>query len=155
MKINKYNWFQQVPWVFWWILKSVGSLGKLSNPQLVSEVLRWLSSLCSFAFFFCLLSFLGPHPQHVEVPRLGVKLELQLLAYARATSMPDPSHILDLQHSSRQCQILNILSEARDQTHNLMVPNWICFCCTTMGTLLSLLFFLVMPVAKAVTMPYP
>ena len=24
-------------------------------------------------FFFCLL---GPHPQHVEVPRLGVKLEL-------------------------------------------------------------------------------
>ena len=26
-------------------------------------------------FYFC---FLGPHPQHMEVPRLGVKLELQL-----------------------------------------------------------------------------
>ena len=31
----------------------------------------------SFFFFF---SFLGPHPQHMEVPRLGVKSELQLLA---------------------------------------------------------------------------
>ena len=26
------------------------------------------------------LVFLGPHPQHMEVPRLGVKLELELLA---------------------------------------------------------------------------
>ena len=29
------------------------------------------------------LSFLAPHLQHMEVPRLGVKLELQLLANAR------------------------------------------------------------------------
>uniref|UniRef100_A0A8D1VUY0 Myosin light chain 1/3, skeletal muscle isoform n=1 Tax=Sus scrofa TaxID=9823 RepID=A0A8D1VUY0_PIG len=34
--------------------------------------------------------------------------------------MPDPSHICNLHHSSGQCQILNPLSEARDQTHNLM-----------------------------------
>ena len=40
----------------------------------------------------------------------------------------------DLHHSSRQCQILNPLSNARDRTHNLMVPSWIHFCCTTMGT---------------------
>ena len=26
------------------------------------------------SFFFC--CFLGPHPQHMEVPRLGVQLEL-------------------------------------------------------------------------------
>ena len=31
--------------------------------------------------FFC---FLGPYVQHMEVPRLGVKSELQLLAYATA-----------------------------------------------------------------------
>ena len=31
---------------------------------------------------------LGPHPQHMEVPRLGVKSELQLLADT-ATAMPD------------------------------------------------------------------
>ena len=34
---------------------------------------------------------LGLHPQHVEVLRLGVELELQLLAYTTATAMQDPS----------------------------------------------------------------
>ena len=29
-------------------------------------------SFFSFLFFFVFLSFLGPHPQHMEVPRLGV-----------------------------------------------------------------------------------
>ena len=47
----------------------------------------------AFFFFFCFFSFLGPHPQHTEVPRLGVESELQLLAY---TTMPDSSHICDL-----------------------------------------------------------
>ena len=32
----------------------------------------------------------------MEVPRLGVKLELQQLAYATATAMPDLSRICDL-----------------------------------------------------------
>ena len=49
--------------------------------------------------------------------KLGVKLELQLPAYTTAIAMRDPSHICDLHHSSRQCQILNPLSEARDQTY--------------------------------------
>jgi len=34
--------------------------------------------------FFVCVCFLGPHPQHIEVPRLGVKLELQLPAYTTA-----------------------------------------------------------------------
>ena len=38
----------------------------------------------------------------MEVPRLGVKSELQLPAYTTAPEMPDPSHICDLHHSSRQ-----------------------------------------------------
>ena len=50
----------------------------------------------------------------------GVELELQLPAYTTATETQDPSHIYDLHHSSRQCWILNPLSEARDQTHILM-----------------------------------
>ena len=54
-----------------------------------------------------------------EVPRLGVKLELQPLAYTTATATPNPSHICDLHHSSGRCRILNPLSEARDQTHIL------------------------------------
>ena len=39
-----------------------------------------------------------------------------------------------LHHSSQQHQILNPLSEARDQTCNLMVPSQIHFHCATMGT---------------------
>ena len=56
----------------------------------------------------------------MEVPRLGVKLELQLLAYATAMATLDPSHIFDLRHSLQQCWILNLLSEARDRTHILV-----------------------------------
>ena len=62
------------------------------------------------------LVFLGPHPQHMEVPRLGVKLELQPPAYTTATATPGPSPSGDLHPSSRQCQILNPQSKARDRT---------------------------------------
>ena len=55
-----------------------------------------------------------------------------LLAYAIA--MPDPSYVYDLHHRSWQHWILNPLSETGNQTHNLMVPGWICFCCATTGT---------------------
>ena len=67
----------------------------------------------------------------MEVPRLGVELGLQLPAYATATATPDPdpSCVFDLHHSSQQRRILNPLSEARDQTHNLMVPSRIHFRC--------------------------
>ena len=47
----------------------------------------------------------------MQVPRLGVKSELQLPAYTTATATPDPSSVCDLHHSSQQCQILNPLSE--------------------------------------------
>ena len=71
---------------------------------------------------FCLV---GPQPQHMEVPWLEVELELQLpaCATATATAMPDPTHVCGLHHSLSQCQILNPLSKARDQTVNLMVPS--------------------------------
>jgi len=39
---------------------------------------------------FFLFVFLGSHQWHMEVPRLGVKSELQLPFYATATAMPDP-----------------------------------------------------------------
>ena len=32
----------------------------------------------------------------MDIPRLGVKSELQLLAYTTATAKPDPSHICNL-----------------------------------------------------------
>ena len=45
----------------------------------------------------------------MEVLRLGVQSELQLLAYTTATVMPDP----------------NPLSEARERTRNLLVISWV------------------------------
>ena len=75
--------------------------------------------LCFGFFFFVFLSFfLGPYPWYMEVPRLGVQLELQLPAYTTA-------------HGSA---ILNPLSKAGDQTLDLKVPSQIHFLCTTMGT---------------------
>ena len=56
----------------------------------------------------------------MDVPRLGVELELQLLAYNKATATQDQSRICDLHHSSAQCQIPNPLSGPRDQTHIVM-----------------------------------
>ena len=50
----------------------------------------------------------------MEVPRLGVEAELQLLAYTVATEMQDLSCVYDLHHGSRQHRILNPLSKARD-----------------------------------------
>ena len=35
--------------------------------------------------------FLGPHPWHMAVPRLGIQSDLQLPAYARATATQDLS----------------------------------------------------------------
>ena len=57
----------------------------------------------------------------MEVPRLGVKLELewQLLVYATGTATPDLSHVCNLHHSSWQHQILKPLSKAEDQTRDL------------------------------------
>ena len=59
-------------------------------------------------FSFCFFVFLGPHLQHMEVRRLGVKLELQLPSYTTATPVLSP--ICDL------LWILNPLIKARDQT---------------------------------------
>ena len=64
----------------------------------------------------------------MEVPRLGVELELQLLAYTTATATRDPSHICALHHSSQQHQILNPLSGARDQTSILMDTSQVPYC---------------------------
>ena len=61
----------------------------------------------------------------MEVPRLGVDLELQLLAYTTATAMSELSHVCNLYHSSWQCWILNPLSKAKDATQILMDTSWI------------------------------
>ena len=64
----------------------------------------------------------------MEVPVLGVKLELQLLPYATATAAWDWSCICDLYYSLEQTWILNPLSEARDRTRILVDISCVCYC---------------------------
>ena len=91
---------------------------KLFNTKTYLEPCCFLTFLIQsygllFSFFlFFFFVFLGPCLQHREVARLGVESELQPLATATATQ--DPSRICDLHHNSRQCRILNPLSEVRD-----------------------------------------
>ena len=55
-----------------------GVLGVSKQSRTLSPLrLRQHSSWLLFIYFF----FLGPHLEHTEVPRLEVKLELQLQAY--------------------------------------------------------------------------
>ena len=64
-----------------------------------------INGLCKFLFvclFVLSFVFLGLHPRHLEAPMPRVYSELLLPAYARATTMPDPSRICDLHHSSQQ-----------------------------------------------------
>ena len=68
-------------------------------------------------------------------------------AYTTATATPDQSRACSLHHSSWQCRMLNPLSEARDQTHNLMFSSRIGFCCSTMGT--PAFYFLTVILSKA------
>jgi len=62
----------------------------------------------------------------MEVPRLGVELELQMQAYITATATQNLSCICNLHHSSQQRQILSLLREARNQSCVLMDASLVC-----------------------------
>ena len=88
--------------------------GFSNSSQVYCNICKF--SWSSILFFFFFLCCLWPHLWYIEMPRLGVKLELQLLTYTTATAMQDLSRICNLHYSSQQHQILNPLSEARDWT---------------------------------------
>ena len=79
-----------------------------SQQRFGSKPLHTLFFLNCYLFIF-----LRVKVQHAEVPRLGVELELQLLADTTARATRDPSCICNIHHSSWQCQIFNPLNEAR------------------------------------------
>ena len=94
---------------------------------------RWYLFIVFVKF---VLLFLGPNLQHMEVPRLGVELELHLSAPAPATATQDVSCICDLPHSSKlmATQILNPQSKARDWTDILMNTSQVHYLWATTGT---------------------
>ena len=68
---------------------------------------NFLGFFSSLGFGFCFVFvFLGPHPWHMEDPKLGVELELQPLAYTTATATRETSCVCTLHHSSQLYQIL-------------------------------------------------
>ena len=83
-----------------------------------------------FFFFFFLLRAV---PVAYGNFRLGVKSELQLLAYTTATATQDPSHLCNPHHSSQQCCILNPLREARDWTWDIMDTSWVHYLWAMLG----------------------
>ena len=92
-------------------------------------MLKKIGQNCLGFLFFVLL---GLHLRFMEVPRLGVTSELQLLASTTDTATQDLSHICDLHHSSQQHQILNPLSEVMDQTCILTDTSRVRYHCATM-----------------------
>ena len=77
-----------------------------------------------FLFLFVCFSFLGPYPRHMEVPRMGVELQLQLLAYTTGCSHSNAGSQLHLRPTLQLTAtwILNPLSEARDQPVSSWTP---------------------------------
>ena len=66
-------------------------MGSIYDTVLVTTIHFWLKHQHIFPFVLYLW--------HMEVPRLGVKSQLQLWAYTTATAMLDLSHICDLHRS--------------------------------------------------------
>ena len=87
------------------------------------QVQIYIKAIFQIFFFFFFFCFLGPCPWHMEVPRLGIKSELQLPAYATTIATWDLCRICDLHHSSQQCWILNPLSKTRDRIRILKDPS--------------------------------
>ena len=84
---------------------------------------------CSFLFIYLFCSIFMAAPA-----ALGVQSELQLPAYTTPTATSDLSLVCDLHHSSWQCQILNTLSKARDQTLILIDISLVNYQWAIMGT---------------------
>ena len=111
-----------------------------SNGPLVPCSRSCCPTAKELTFFFF---FLGPHLQHMEVPMLGVKLQLQLPAYTRATPMPDLSCIHDLHHSSWQHQWGHWVRPLEPATSWFLVG--LVFHCTATGTPLTFFYQIFCP----------
>ena len=111
--------------------------------------IKFLSVNVCFLFFVCLFLLFRTAPEACgssqAVGLIGAIAVCLHHNHSNARSelrlQPTPkSRVCDLHRSSWQWQILNPLSEARNQTGNLMVPSWIRFYCATTGTPISQCF---------------
>ena len=75
-----------------------------------------------FILYFCYFCLLGPNLQHMEVPRLGVEMELQLSVYTTATAMWEPSRIYNLHHSCDNTRSLTNSARLGIEPTSLWIP---------------------------------
>ena len=96
--------------------RTVLYLDVIFQSELINSYLNWNT----ITVFFCVCGggLFRAARKHMEIPRLGIELELQLLTYAIATAIWDPSYIDGLHHSSWQGQIFNPLSKAMNTDTN-------------------------------------
>ena len=103
------------------------------SAPLIAEVLHYFFFMSScfsllfflsfFLFFFFLLVFLGQHPQHMELLRLGINLELHLSACPTATW--NPSLVCNLHHCSQQRWIFNPLRQGIEPVSSWMLVRFV------------------------------
>ena len=88
----------------------------------------------SCLYLFVYLSFSRATPAAYGGSQARGRIGALAAGLCHSHSKPDLSHVCDL-HSSWQRQIIDPLTEARDQTHDLMVPSRSRLCCAMMATL--------------------
>ena len=113
---------------------SSGQQESFPEERIQSKVDTWLFILFIYLFICFYFYFLLFRATLVAYGGSQARGRVRATAFATATTTQDPSCVCNLHHSSRQCQILNPPSKARNLTRNLIVPSWICFHCTTTGT---------------------
>ena len=74
--------------------KASKSYNKCQSQHMENPIMKTI--LYNFFFFWSLWAYLW----HMEVLKLGFKLELQLPAYTTVTALPDSSPVCDLHHSN-------------------------------------------------------
>ena len=86
-----------------------------------------------FLFFVCLV-FSGPHPWHMEVPRLGVEIGAVATGLHHSHNNARSEPHMRLTPQLLTMPILNPLSKATGWTQSLMDTSRVCYHWATMGT---------------------
>ena len=87
------------PSIFSWICYYESHVCFMLSLEIYESTVFLLLLLLMVVVVFLFVCFLGLHPRHPEVSRLGIKSELQQPAYITDIATQDPSLVCGLHHS--------------------------------------------------------